>query len=132
MWLTSNCPKLEVERGMKMPNVKFIVRRESTDEETFALVTAKVLTDELKGEKEFLKALVKGITDWVRTTGNGKQAWEASSHDFNVGDLVDYQSDFCLKQRLQKEGIYEFNVETFSCNQICGFWSYDTVLADEG
>ena len=60
---------------------RLIVRRDSRDEETFAVI-------EWNGvhPSELLAALRRALTEW-RKTPEGRAAWEASGHDFNIGDL---------------------------------------------
>lgn len=112
-------------------NVRFVVRRESVKENTFAVVSAVVKDEKLRKEKYFLDQLQKAVTEWVKTTKDGKEAWEESSNDFNVGDLVDYTTCESFLDILQgKYGIRELHVITNSHDD-SGNWAYDTVLVDQ-
>lgn len=112
-------------------NVRFVVRRESIKENTFAVVSAVVKDEKLRKEKHFLEQLRKAITEWVKTTKDGKEAWEASSEDFNVGDLVDHTMCESFLDILQgKYGIRDLHIVTNSQDD-AGNWHYDTVLVDE-
>ena len=70
-----------------MKKVEFIVRRNSSDELTYAVVKAEVEKPEQATERGFLALLTKALTEWKNTTADGKQEWESSVEDFNVGDL---------------------------------------------
>lgn len=113
-----------------MPTAKFIVLRRSTDETTFALVSAKVSDKKLLEEGPFLKALRKGITKWVRGTAEGKKAWNESCQDFNVGDLCQYEKSEALLKCLAVVGIFTLDISC-NCFDYAAQWSYDTVLAEE-
>jgi len=111
--------------------VEFIVRRNSTDELTYAVVKARVEAHERPGERAFLALLTKALTEWKRTTADGKGEWESSVEDFNVGDLSNCLPCAVLEKILAKHGIHKLIVETNSEDQECRYWSYDTVLMDD-
>lgn len=115
---------------MKTFEMKFTVIRNDPDEITFALVTANVNQIVLGNETDFLNALTRAISDWVKTSDAGKMAWENSSEDFNVGDLSHWTDELSLKKCLEKEGITELNIDINSKNMASTEWMYDTVLAD--
>lgn len=115
-------------------NLRFIVKRDSNDEMTFATVTAvvdKPLSLEFaRNDGAFLAALKKALTKWAKTTKKGKAAWESSSHDFNVGDLDGYlPASNELNEILASFGILDLKVDILSEDHLCN-WSYDTVLID--
>ena len=84
--------------------------------------------DRINTADELLAAFKKGVTKWVETTKEGKEAWEYSSEDLNIGDLFGYELDEDLGRLLEAEGI-----QTWECvYQLCEGeeFSYDTVLAE--
>ena len=115
---------------MKTFEVQFIVSRNDPNEITFALVTANVNRTGLKNEINFLNALTRSISEWIKTSDAGKMALEDSSENFNVGDLSNWTEELSLKKCLENEGITEFNVDITSKNIVSTNWMYDTVLAD--
>lgn len=112
-------------------SVEFNIKRESTEELTFATVTAMVDKATLLEETGFLVALRRAITSWVRETKDGAEEWSLSSQDFNIGDLACCYENEELVARLKIEGITELDVETHSESEFCSDWMYDTILADE-
>lgn len=111
-------------------NVRFVVRRESIKEDTFAVVSAVVEDEKLRKEKHFLEQLQKAVTEWVKTTKDGKEAWKDSSEDFNVGDLAGHTMCESFLDILQgKYGIRDLHIVTNSQDDN-GHWSFDTVLVD--
>jgi len=115
---------------MENHKVEFIVVRASISELTFARIDATVTREELTREVVFLKALQGALTQWAAGTSEGKEAWEDSSEDFNVGDLSYEIGDESMKPYLEKAGIAYLNIGV-ECHVIRTLaWSYDTVLMD--
>jgi hypothetical protein len=110
--------------------VRYIVPRISADEFTFAVVTADV-TRRLTAA-EFRNAVTQAITEWVETTDVGRRAWQASSEDFNVGDLSGYMpAHGCLRRILTKHGIRSLKIDTVvHCASPANLWTFDSVLVD--
>lgn len=109
---------------------EFFVKRNALDELTFAIVKADVSREELAEERPFLAALMNAVTEWVKTTKNGKAAWKESSADFNVGDLSGYSNDKQLVPLLKKNGINSLDIDCEAHTEGADYWSYDTVLAE--
>jgi hypothetical protein len=63
----------------------------------------------------------------VRDTQDGKDAYEESSQDFNIGDLIDHYQEASLQPFLDKEG-----VTIVSLTGMCADYSYtfDRQLVD--
>ncbi len=102
-----------------------IVPRVSADETTFAIVR-------WTGPKKLLHPLRAALTEWAKTTDEGREEWENSSSDFNVSDLSNAcYEDEPLKGILAKHGITDLQVEVYSDSDYPGNWTYDTVLVDE-
>jgi hypothetical protein len=104
---------------------RLIVRRDSRDEETFAVI-------EWDGvhPSELIDGLRRALADWQQTP-QGRAAWEASCHDFNIGDL---SGEHCrrgaLAKMLARHGIRHLEIDVRSCDEpAC--WTYDTRLMED-
>ncbi len=85
---------------------RLIVRRDSRDEETFAVI-------EWNGvhPSELLAALRRALAEWQQTP-EGREAWEASCHDFNVGDLANEPYEFePLAEVLSRHGVHGLQID---------------------
>lgn len=61
--------------------------------------------EKLKTAAAVLEAFERGITDWVESTVRGKKAWDYSSEDLNIGDMLGEEENEDLNSRLRREGI---------------------------
>lgn len=77
----------------------------------------------------FKNALRNALTAWVKETDEGKQAWEYSSEDFNVGDLTDWTDTQSLILYLSKYDIYSLSVDILTLPQ--HNWMFDEVLVND-
>jgi hypothetical protein len=112
--------------------VMFIVRRDSSDEFTYAKVEAEVDRVELAEASAFLSALRAGVSDWTNYHATGRAAWQASSQDLNIGDLSGHTKDARLRAALREEGITNLKITCTCYDQApASCWSYDSVLAEE-
>lgn len=94
---------------------------------TAATVTLVVVGDSLLYHGDQCKEAVKcAVTDWINTTVDGKDEWEESSEDLNVGDLSGCYSS-TLKPFLKKYGILELDIQTCSRESMHS-WEFDDVL----
>lgn len=60
----------------------------------------------LPNTDKVMEAFEAGVTEWVETTQAGKKAWEDSTEDLNIGDLVgQYDGHAELDECLGKRGI---------------------------
>lgn len=82
----------------------------------------------VQNSRDALLALKKGVTEWVRTTEEGRRLWEYSSEDLNIGDLASYLEDASLLECLKRRGIEGIDLlyEVVEGEEI----SYDHVLVD--
>lgn len=104
---------------------KLIVRRESNDENTFAVV-------QWSGTPlEFKSRLKLACTEWVNGTPEGQEAWEDASEDFNLGDLSNHTGEESLVAILAKYGIIGLEIDVFS-DEKPDNWDYDDILVNEG
>jgi hypothetical protein len=93
----------------------------------FAVITIEHAQNE--APKHILAAFCRGVTKWVEKTSTGKKAWEDSSEDLNIGDLIaSHEGDPELAKYLKLQGITSWE---------CTYWlsdrnvfDYDLVLAD--
>lgn len=108
-----------------------IVFREGKD--SVAIIDARVTNSDLLGHRKFLAALKRAITKWVKSTEEGKKAFEYSCEDFNVGDLSSYTDSPYLTYYLHEEGIHELEISAYASDSGNMNWNYDTPLcnADE-
>lgn len=98
-----------------------VIRRDSHEENTFAVVRWSGCS--VDRFKETLKA---AVTDWIEI-GSGKEAWEDSSGDFNVGDLANWTGNADLIFILAQYGIMDLDIDVFS-DESMPDWTFDEVL----
>jgi len=55
---------------------------------------------------QVIDAIEAAVTEWVRTTSEGRHAWEISVHDLNIGDLASHGVDGLLPF-LRQHGILD-------------------------
>lgn len=72
-----------------------------------------------------LSALKEAVTAWVLGTEKGKELWELSQQDLNIGDLAEYLDDRELSLELEKR-----NFRFLRVVEPDDAVSFDTVLAD--
>jgi hypothetical protein len=115
-----------------MPTTKMVVpfiRQEVDGIKTLALVQFTV-TRPLT-QKALVNALTKLITKWVKDTQEGKDAWEQSNGDYNIGDYALTEVTFgnsIPHAELTKHGIQ--NIEIIYNGEVDGAELYDRVLVD--
>lgn len=77
-----------------------------------------------------MQPLTAAVTQWVKETKAGRDAWRDSSEDFNIGDLPAYLGDADLQTRLKAQGVYDLETTLITDNDQQEGWIYDTVLVD--
>lgn len=79
-------------------------------------------------EERALGLLNKAMSKWIEETNEGRDAWESSCGDLNIGDIATYQHDTdpTLTPYLEAQGISIKRVEVMGANNSLPF---DTVLA---
>ena len=110
----------------KVP-VRFIVKRDSSDEMTMAIITANA-HHAISKQFAFLDAVKRAVTFWINHSPKGKELWVYSVEDLNIGDLSSYLGDKQLILALNAEGIFNFDVSIVSEGECSSTWNYDTVL----
>lgn len=58
-------------------------------------------------ERAILNRMIEAISDWMESTEEGRDAFEESVGDFNVGDLTayDHHKGGALRERLKARGV---------------------------
>jgi hypothetical protein len=115
--------------GADMPRNMTVITRTNLDENTVAVVQWNGVS-----LSQLLRRLIVAVTEWVRTTKEGKQAWKNSSEDFNVADLsacLPVLPGDPLHDILAKYGIEDLDIDVFQDTDPDPNWTYDTVLVDE-
>lgn len=75
-----------------------------------------------------LAALELSITQWVAETEEGRNSWDNSCSDYNIGDFLEDFRTESLVDQLSKNGLKILSLETYD---VSGMVSYDKVLVDE-
>lgn len=70
--------------------------------------------------------IAKAITNWAKSTPIGKQAFEYTCGDLNIGDLSTYTNDPDLIESLKTEGVYNLEITDVDFKS----WLYDDILID--
>lgn len=116
--------------------VRFIVRRSSNDEFTYADVRAMVARTEQRHDSHFFDDLSNAVTAWVIKDPEGKEWWRReTSEDANIGDLAQLfvgGAPQSLREELEKVGITDLEIDTFCYDDAAAWWTYDMHLVDEG
>lgn len=110
---------------MSMKSHEIVLRRVS--ENRIAIVNCESY---LQTQELVMKAISKAVTHWVKTTDEGKEEWENSSHDLNIADLSNLISDY-LNSSLAKQGIYNLEIELYGDDDYPESFNYDTILVSE-
>lgn len=82
--------------------------------------------------EDMQKAVIKAVTEWVKTDPGGRTAWEQSERDFNIGDLalyVGWECDKDLRRLLVQNCLVGFQVEATETDTPVD-WVFDTILVD--
>jgi hypothetical protein len=123
--------KLQLE-DYDLKSYGFVVSRSSVDEVTFAIVSFTSRMTLSPPDSYVLEALRDAITSWVKNTEEGKEFWENSSHESNIGDLDSWGVPPCVKKHLEEKGIFDFDIEVYSHDNHDNAynWVYDSVLVN--
>ena len=112
-----------------MIRVRFVIPRTSSDEFTYAVVSAAVKSEAMLDERVFLVALSSAVNKWTVRIASGRAAWRESRKDFNVGDLSRYLADKELQKCLSLARIYDMEITIATEHNRAKCWTYDTILA---
>lgn len=101
-------------------------RHENASISGFGVVT--ITSDVSKDPKVLIEKFKAGVTDWVNSTKAGKEIWDYSEGELNIGDLAGYEQDESLADCLSEYGI-RFEIDVLDgCGNVL---PYDTVLAND-
>jgi hypothetical protein len=84
--------------------------------------------DTFKLEHDPMAMLKKAVTRWVNETKEGKELWDESFQDLNIGDLITHGFDN-LENIMAEEGINAVNVLCTGSDS--HHRNYDEVLVNE-
>lgn len=113
-----------------MSRITTVVVREGRDEATFAVVACDESWS-IKTPTDIRHKVRHAVTEWMRTSPEGRQAWKNSSEDFNVGDLASQLADHDLQRCLSQRGVENLTIDVYSNhNRPDPYWTYDLVLPD--
>ena len=115
---------IRMQMGKKRQS--FIVLRYRNDESS-GLVS--FVSGEELDEKRVLGTIRAAVTGWIIKTIEGKDAWEASRHTFNLGHLAEHLGDPALRIQLAACGLEEFTIEPMSGDRVAS-WGNGEVLVD--
>jgi FMN phosphatase YigB (HAD superfamily) len=107
--------------------VQTLVLRDAHTETTFALVGCTKNNQVFRANQIYPRVRA-AVTQWVRETPAGAEAYRRSSADYNVGDLSNDRDDPDLKRLLAAHGIHDLTLDVFTDNATAGAWTYDTHL----
>ena len=102
-----------------------VVFRLSADERTCAVVCCRT-TDAVHDGNSLHHALCSALTAWFRQTKEGRDSYEKSAKDYNVGDLACDLDAKSLRPFLKAEGIAGLEITTYT-GDATG-WEYDNHL----
>ena len=99
---------------------------------TFAVIVVEIPLSVTKPPTldQLLDAVRDSVTEWVATTKEGKEAWEASSEDFNIGDLANEDISPISKMIRKKHGYRIVSIEAHSTDAVPSDWTFDSILVD--
>jgi hypothetical protein len=104
--------------------------REVTDHVTCFSGSERAATTSVQGNT--LRDHIKlALSHWFTTTDAGREAWESSADDFNIGDLCHSLGDEELEASLRRHGIAQLTIDTYSSEGSGHAWTYDEVLATD-
>lgn len=100
-----------------------VVKRESHEENTFAVVRwgGSCPPEKLR------ERVTQAVTDWIAVSSEGKEAWDDSSENFNIGDLANHTGNAGLAFILAQYGIMDLEIDVFS-DESHSLWAFDDIL----
>lgn len=98
-------------------------------EDTIIATMSFDVSSDIEFPYQFFERLKKSITEWAKTTEEGKKAYNYSSGDFNFGDLASYLEDSKLVEILKSNGIT--NLKMSIINSKIGDFSFDAILVEK-
>lgn len=117
-------------KAFKSGRVTAVVQRDSRDETTMAFVSCKK-TEEVQYASQLYERILKAVTAWVQDTHEGREAYEESGRDYNIGDFAADCGGHIVETLLQEYGIIDIEVELFCIDDFQSNWTYDMALVGE-
>jgi len=119
--------KLKNSKTRKAHKTHLAFTRKDTNRVENLVVLKITHSPKISGPKEVFEALCKGITSWVEETEHGKNLWQYTCEDLNIGDILGEHKDKKLAKYLKIQGIKKWKpiYELVDQEEI----SYDRVLA---
>lgn len=117
----------EAKKPQELRDFHFVVKREG--ESTFCIVRART-HPRIKNTGYLHNAIQIAVSDWINNTDEGKDAYEESCQDMNVGDLSRYLDDDYLQAALKERGVeyLKLVVQPGSPGDI--HWTFDSYVFD--
>lgn len=115
-------------KELQMNRLEVLVAREGSffkGNPVFVVVSCDK-TRQIENGNQLEEALVRAVTNWIKTTEEGKAAFQYATDDLNIGDLLSHLDDENLARAMENEGIKSFQVMQ---PDVCD-WNYDTPLVD--
>lgn len=112
---------------------KFIV---FTRQEGLRIVTVailKVTLDKDRPQDKIVEEFKRLVTMWVRDTHNGKELWDFSKGDVNIGDLSHYDEEFSkfLRCLSKKNRGYILKASIVFNGEVDDAVPYDTIISNK-
>ena len=92
------------------------------------LVTVEFVDDRELSVTETIDLIRKAVTTWIIETDAGKEMWEGTCEDFNIGDFFCHEVHEDLLPYLNSVGIKSIK----GGEAIENIVAYDTILANSG
>jgi hypothetical protein len=74
------------------------------------MIASALRTEQIKSPTDLAFRVKVAVDDWLKNTPAGRAAYEASSQDFNAGDLLGHVEDPTLVARLAEQGVQDFEL----------------------
>lgn len=104
------------------------VRTERHEVDALAVLRLTALNDSIQSKEDALETLEYCLVEWAKTCVDGWRAFEASTRDFNIGDLSMAWPDQGLRLILERSGLAIDSLETV---EPTGTQYFDRHLIDE-
>lgn len=114
--------------NVRNERVTTIAVRSDLKDKWVAVISCRA-SDKIQTPVDLHKAILVAVQAWVNKTQAGKEAFEESSQDFNIGDLSNNLDSYSLRDELMDVGVTQLQISLFDDSG--DFWDYDEVLAVE-
>lgn len=80
--------------------------------------------------ENLLRRIRRAVTEWMKQTAEGAEAWRKSMYDFNIADLENHLTDDTLKALLERQEVRDLEVETHCDISSEDAFGYDDILRE--